>query len=328
MTLSTSDQLHAFVDDLERTLGTDVGYTLDCDSIILCGMGGSAITSDVVADLCSPTSRVPITVVRSPLLPSWVGRRTLAIISSYSGNTAETIEMYRRAVMKGCTIVVLTSGGILRSLAEGDGTHIMMIPEGLHPRHSIGYMIGYTLAIMNAAGCPDISDSIRSILPSLRSYRDMLEGDSSLARELAGRYLGHVPVICSDSRMKSVVFRWKTQFNENSKYIAFSNHIPEFIYRGMDSWSGYKGGNMALTVLTGIGDSASVADVISNLRDSGTDFMEIRLGGSSELEDMFRAIMLGDYISIYMADMRGIDSAEVKPVMLMKERLKGFDPGQ
>ena len=117
MTMSTSEQLHAFVDDLERTLGTDVGFSLDCDNIILCGMGGSAITSDVVADLCYMTSKVPITVVRSPLLPSWVGRRTLAVISSYSGNTAETIEMYRRAVMKGCTIVVLTSGGVLRTLA-------------------------------------------------------------------------------------------------------------------------------------------------------------------------------------------------------------------
>lgn len=325
--MSTYEQLHAFVDDLERTLGTDAGYDLDCDNIILCGMGGSAITSDVVADCCSKGSKVPITVVRSPLLPSWVGRRTLAVISSYSGNTAETIEMYNRAIAKGCTIVVLTSGGILKGLAERDGTHLMMIPEGLHPRHSIGYMIGYTLAIMNAAGCPDVSGSIRSILPSLRDYRDMLEGPKSLARDLALRYIDHVPVICSDSRMRSVVFRWKTQFNENSKYIAFCNQIPGFIYCGLDSWLGYKQGNAALTVLTGMGNTPAVEKVVTELKDSNTDFIEIQLGGASEMEDMFRAIMLGDFISIYMAEIRGIDSAEVKPVMLMKERLKSFHQG-
>ena len=324
MTLSTSEQLHAFVDDLERTLGTDLGYTLDCRDIILCGMGGSAITSDVVADLCSPVSDKQITVVRSPLLPSWVGRGTLAIISSYSGNTAETLEMYHRSMMKGCTVVVLTSGGKLLDMATRDGAHIMTLPEGLHPRHSIGYMIGYTLAIMKAAGCPDMSDSIHSILPSLRDYRSMLEGPMSIARTLASEYLDHVPVICSDSSMRSVVFRWKTQFNENSKYVAFCNQIPEFVYCGLESWKGSDDCNMALTVLKAYGDDPSVDRTIASLSDSGTVFRVIDLGGSSEMEDMFRAIMLGDYTSIYMADMRGIDSAEVKPVMLMKERLKGF----
>ena len=324
MALSTSEQLHAFVDDLGRTLGTDVGYTLNCRDIILCGMGGSAITSDVVADLCSPVSDKQITVVRSPLLPSWVGRGTLAIISSYSGNTAETLEMYHRAMMKGCTVVVLTSGGKLLEMATRDGAHIMTLPEGLHPRHSIGYMIGYTLAIMKAAGCPDMSDEIRSILPSLRDYRGMLEGPMSIARTLASEYLDHVPVICSDSRMRSVVFRWKTQFNENSKYVAFCNQLPEFAYCGLESWKGTDDGNMALTVLKAYGDDPSVDRAIDSLSGSGTVFRVIDLGGSSEMEDMFRAIMLGDFTSIYMAEMRGIDSAEVKPVMLMKERLKGF----
>lgn len=324
MVLSTSEQLHAFVDDLGRTLGTDAGCSLGCRDIILCGMGGSAITSDVVADICSSVCDKQITVVRSPLLPSWVGRGTLAVISSYSGNTAETLEMYHRAMMKGCTVVVLTSGGKLMEMAVRDGAHIMTLPEGLHPRHSIGYMIGYTLAIMKAAGCPDMSDAIRDILPSLRDYRSMLEGELSIARTLAAEYLDHVPVICSDSRMRSVVFRWKTQFNENSKYVAFCNQLPEFIHCGADSWAGVPDDNFSLTILRACGDDPSVDRAIDTLSDSGAVFRVIDLGGASEMEDMFRAIMLGDYISIYMAEMRGIDSAEVKPVMLMKGRLKGF----
>lgn len=326
MTLTTSEQLHNFVEDLNRTLDTRVNATVRCRNIVLCGMGGSAITSDVVADCCMASSKVPITVVKSPVLPSWVGRDTFALVSSYSGNTAETLEMYESARSRGCTVVAITSGGRLRELAERDGNSVMLLPEGLHPRHSIGYMIGYTLALMTAAGCTDVSDKIREIIPSLRRYRDSLEQEGSLAWELARHYLDHVPVVCSDSRLKSVVLRWKTQFNENSKYVAFCGPIPEFNYCGLDSWLHSARDNYALTILVSHDDEipgcdSSVSEAIGRLRGAGVPFREVVLGGSTSMEDMFRAIMLGDYTSIYMAEIRGIDSAEVKPVMLMKERL-------
>ena len=321
MTLSTSEQLHNFVDDLGRTLETAVPALPECTDVVLCGMGGSAITADVVADLCFPCSRVPITVVKCPVLPSWVGEGTLAVVSSYSGNTAETIEMYRRARDAGCTVVAITSGGILKDLAEEDGTVLMLLPDGLHPRHSIGYMIGYTLAVMRPYGCSCISDVIASMLPSLREYRDMLEGKGSIAYEMAGEYLDHVPVIGSDACLRSVAFRWKTQFNENSKYVAFCGTVPDFRYGALGSWIDGGRDNFSLTFLVGSDASDSLKAVMDSLDDGGCAYRRVDLGGSSPAEDLFRALMLGDYISIYMADMRGIDSAEVKPVQLMKKRL-------
>ena len=331
MTLSTSEQLHNFVDDLERTLDTDVPEVPRCRNVILCGMGGSAITSDIVADCCFCSSPLPITVQKSPLLPNWVGKGTLAVISSYSGNTAETIEMYERARDRGCTVVAITSGGKLLELARRDGRIAMTLPEGLHPRHAIGYMIGYTLRIMNSAGCPDISDEIRSILPSLRDYRDALEREDSMAHRLASEILDHVPFVLAESRLKSVVLRWKTQFNENSKYVAFCSSVPEFRYCGLESWTLVSQENFKPILLEGCEASRgcvgrSVAAVKQALKDSGKEFTDIVLGGANEMEDMFRAIMLGDYTSIFMAELRGIDSAEVKPVMLMKERLKTRPP--
>ncbi|MBQ8180263.1 MAG: hypothetical protein IJ026_07530 [Candidatus Methanomethylophilaceae archaeon] len=325
---TTLEQLHNFVDDLGNTLDTVFPGDIRCGNIILCGMGGSAITADVVADCCSPSSVKPITVVKSPVLPSWVGGETLAIVSSYSGNTAETIEMYRCACDAGCTVVAITSGGVLGQLAESDGRPIMVLPKGLHPRHSIGYMIGYTLAVMRAAGCPDVSDEVRRVLPELRAYRDSLEGEGSMAVELASLYMGHVPVVCSDSGLKSVVLRWKTQFNENSKYVAFCSPIPEFNHCGLGSWLDDHRDNYALTVLvTGV-DRASgpVADAMSRLDSAGVPYRRIDMDGSSPMADMLMAVMLGDYTSVRMAEMRGIDPAEVKPVMLMKERLSRRHP--
>ena len=118
--ISTRDQLFHFTDDLEASLDYDPGETFDCDNIILCGVGGSAVSGDFAADCCFTESLVPIRLSKYPDLPSWVGPRTLAVVSSYSGNTAETMEMYRQAKTRGSTVVAVTSGvaGLLLSAQE------------------------------------------------------------------------------------------------------------------------------------------------------------------------------------------------------------------
>lgn len=325
--IPTDVQLFRFVDDLESSLGFDPGTVFECDNIILCGVGGSAVSSDFATDCCFMDSAKPIRLVKYPDLPSWVSERTLAVISSYSGNTAETLEMYRQAKMKGCTVVAITSGGALREEATKEGDGLVMLPEGMHPRHAIGYMIGYTLAVIHAAGGPDLSERIRSFIPSLRRYRDeVVLGEEGLASEMAEEFIGSVPVICSDSSMRSVAFRWKTQINENSKYVAFCDSEPTLSTNDLRAWSGSCHDECVLTFLVGCDDRMCVGtetmeSAIGELRESGVRLRVVRLGGLSTLENMFRAIILGDYISVDMAGLRGIDPAEVRPVMQMKEKL-------
>ena len=327
--IPTDVQLFNFVDDLEASLGFDPGSRYDCDNIILCGVGGSAVSSDFATDCCLVDSVKPIRLIKYPDLPSWASDRTLAVISSYSGNTAETLEMYRQAKSKGCAVVAITSGGALKEEAVRGGDELVMLPEGMHPRHAIGYMIGYTLAVIHAAGGPDLSDAIRGFIPSLRRYRDgTVLGDGGLASDLAREYLGSVPVICSDSSMRSVAFRWKTQINENSKYVAFCDSEPTFSINDLRAWASSDHGECVLTFLVGCDDrmcvgTGTMESAIRELQSSGVRMRVIRLGGSSTLENMFRAIILGDYVSVDMANLRGMDPAEVRPVMLMKEKLAG-----
>lgn len=319
MTQSTSEQLFHFTDDLERSLCYDPGRSFDCDDIVLCGVGGSAVSGYFVEDCCFTESPKPIRLVRYPALPSWAGPRTLAIVSSYSGNTAETLEMYRQAKERGCMVSVVTSGGRLRAEAEAAGDHLALLPEGMHPRHAIGFMIGYTLAVMRAAGCLGVSDRIRSLIPSIRGFRDEVSADDGPARRLARMFEGHVPVVCAESYMSSVAFRWKTQINENSKFVAFCESSPLFNSTAMGGWSGEVRGNYILVVLRGAeGESHALDSLVSSLPGNA---VAVDLGGSSHMDNMFRAIVLGDYISMFMAEARGIDPAEVRPVMQMKEKL-------
>ena len=325
--ISTRDQLFHFTDDLEASLDYDPGETFDCDNIILCGVGGSAVSGDFAADCCFTESLVPIRLSKYPDLPSWVGPRTLAVVSSYSGNTAETMEMYRQAKTRGSTVVAVTSGGQLKAAAEGAGDKLVLLPEGMHPRHAIGYMIGYTLAVIHAAGGPDLSDRIKDFIPALREFRDEHALPSGcLARRLATELSRKVPVICSDSSMRSVAFRWKTQVNENSKFVAFCDSAPLLNRGSLATWCDTIRENYLLILLVGADDSMCnntlyLEAAAATLRESEAHVEVIRLGGSSTLENMFRAIILGDYMSIYMAERRGIDAAEVRPVMQMKAKL-------
>ena len=323
MTQSTAEQLFHFIDDLESSLSYDPGRTFECDNIVLCGVGGSAVSGYFAADCCFTESPKPIRLVRYPSLPSWAGPRTLAVVSSYSGNTAETMEMYREAKERGCLVSVVTSGGKLRAAAESAGDHLALLPEGMHPRHAIGFMIGYTLAILRSAGCPDVSERIRSFIPSLRGFRDTVSADGGQARALAGLFRGKVPVVCADSSMASVAFRWKTQINENSKFVAFCESAPLFNAHAMKGWTAAPE-DYILVLLNGTRDSAATPDLgraFTSLEGWKGDIVMVGLMGESHLENMFRAIILGDYISMYMAEDRGIDPAEVRPVMQMKAKL-------
>ena len=328
--ISTRDQLFHFTDDLEASLDYDPGETFDCDNIILCGVGGSAVSGDFAADCCFTESVKPIRLSKYPDLPRWVGSRTLAIVSSYSGNTVETMEMYRQAKERGCIVVAVTSGGLLRVAAEGAGDKLVLLPEGMHPRHAIGFMIGYTLAVIHAAGGPDLSGRIKEFIPALKLFRDEVALPSGcLARQLAADLAGKVPVICSDSSMRSVAFRWKTQINENSKFVAFCDSVPSFNRGSLATWCETIRDNYLLILLVGTDDSmcnntSYLEAAASTLRESEAPVKVIRLGGDSTLENMFRAIILGDYMSIYMAERRGVDAAEVRPVMQMKAKLSNL----
>ncbi len=319
------EQLHGFVDDLERSMHFKLDTEIDCDSIILCGVGGSAVSGDFAADCCYCESVKPIVLVKYPELPEWVDGRTLAVISSYSGNTAETLYMREQAVARGCTIVNVTSGGKLKEVAEQNGEMLITLPRDMQPRHAVGYMIGYTLEVIRVAGGPDLTDRILGFIPSLRTYRDSNAlGEGCQAKVLAETLMDHVPVVCSDACMRSVAYRWKTQFNENAKYVAFCDSEPGFGLESLDLWVGGAGGSCIPVLLIGCDGpegSNTLEDAVERLDGSGIPYVAVRLGGRSDLENMFRAIILGDYVSMYMAHIRGIDPAEVRPVMQLKAKL-------
>ncbi len=311
--LTAYEQLHGFLDDLESSLDLELP-DYDCDNIVLCGMGGSAISGSITADIFNPYSKKYIHTLRNPMIPKWMNERTLAVISSYSGNTLETIRMYERAKAQGCMIIVMTAGGKLIDMAEKDGYLLMRIKPGMDPRHSIGYMIGYLACIMKHTGT-DLTEKFREAIPKLREYRDVLEKDDSRAYKIAENLKNKVIMLLFDGGMKSVALRWKSELTENSKYIAMTKPLSDFDTPLNDNFSHNA---LHAVILTKDADSHFTLAATERLKSASIGYELLERHTDSEIYDILSMIMLGDYSSLRMAEDRNADPRDVWPIMKLK----------
>ncbi len=325
MTQATS-KLHEFLDDLRSTINTKIDLEgFKAKDVFMGGMGGSAISANIVANCCSSYMDIPISVNRSPVVPKWVGKDTLAIISTYSGNTEETLEMYERIKQIGARIVVITAGGKIEAMAKEDGHPVLKVPTGFEPRYSAGYMIGYIAAVLASIGYPEFRNRMVAFLPSLENYRNYLEAPGSLADLLAQKYCDCVPVICCENKFKSVSLRWRAAFNENAKTMCFETSLSEFNAFETTPWASYKGNRMRLIVLCGEDDLASgglVKRAVQNIESLGFQFDLVAIAGTTHEERLFRALILGDYVTIYIAEAAGIDPEITTVISELKKRIR------
>ena len=111
----------------------------EINSIVIAGMGGSAIGGDVVSILEKENINIPFAVSRGYSIPNWVNENTLVICSSYSGNTEETLSVLDEALIKNAIICGVTTGGILADILKENDKDIVIIPGGLQPRAALAF---------------------------------------------------------------------------------------------------------------------------------------------------------------------------------------------
>jgi glucose/mannose-6-phosphate isomerase len=88
------------------------------DSVVILGMGGSAIGGDLLNSIAIGEAGLPILVHRDYDLPAFVDDKTLVIASSYSGNTEETLSSFEKALKTGAKKLAITTGGELKAIAN------------------------------------------------------------------------------------------------------------------------------------------------------------------------------------------------------------------
>ena len=330
---SMAREIYNFVDNLEYALQRKTTIDVDIERIMICGMGGSAIGGDVIRDCVVREAKYPISVQRFPELPKWVDKKTFIVISSYSGNTRETLSMYRQAMERGCPILIMASGGELERLGIENGQEIIKMAGGLQPRSTLGLNIGYLAGVMDALCGTRCREDMIDLLPSLRKVREKLNLEMNDAKKIAIAIHGRVPIIYSTSGIYASAMRWKSQINENSKMMTFSGSVPEFNHNEIAGWS--EGELRVKCVPVFLYESSApkmlkkMADAsISSMKKYGQDVKVVRIRGKTPVERTLRSIMIGDYVSLYLAELKGVDPMDVQPINEFKYRLSLIMPGR
>lgn len=320
-------EIGGFADDLSEALNISTGITKKYKHVMICGMGASAIGGALLVDAMYYSSKVSIEVVKTMDLPAWVDGDTLLVVCSYSGNTYETLQMYKDAIKSGLDVIAITHGGELKTLCIQNKTPLLRIGgELIQPRSALGWFLGILGGIVEDVGGPSVRSQLRSLLPHVFGYLSEFQADGNYAYTVAMRIKGKIPVIYGAPNLSAMALRMKTQLNENSKVIAFSGILPEFNHNEIVGW--YEDNQKysfhpVLVVDDAYEDIASIIKATKGLlvsRDVDLDILKVK--GDSVLERNIYAVIFGDYVSLYLASMREVDPCNVDPIVDLKARMR------
>ncbi|HMS97127.1 MAG TPA: bifunctional phosphoglucose/phosphomannose isomerase [Saprospiraceae bacterium] len=299
-------------------------HTQEINKVYVAGMGGSGIGANFVAEFIVGECKLPYIIGKGYDSPAFVDKNTLYIASSYSGNTEETLSALAQVADSGAKIVCISGGGKLIALAKERGYDYIQMPgDWPSPRACLGYSLVqqlYVLYKLNIIGRTTI-DQIKSSIDLIKYDQDEIKNK---AEKIAALIKGKIPVIYTSDRMEAVAVRFRQQINENSKFLAWHHVIPEMNHNELVGWKDvYE--NIAVIYFRNKDDFRRNAvrmdinkEVISKYCDS---IIEIYSKGQSLVEKSMYFVHLGDWVSWYLAELRGVDALEVNVIDHLKGEL-------
>lgn len=326
--MKMNDYINDFTNHLTKAM--EIGNSSELNkinnqfsNILICGLGGSGIGGTIVNDIVSPLVGIPILSTKDYSIPNFVDENTLVIVSSYSGNTEETIYALEKCKGRNAEICIITSGGKLKNIAEENNYNHILIPGGQPPRAMFGYAFTELFFVLNHYGI--INDSFKSDFKKSISLLDLeKENIQKEAQELAKRIYKQTPVIYVANGFEGVAIRFRQQINENSKMLAWHNVVPEMNHNELLGWR------------TNVNDLAVVyfrnkcdykrnqirmdinKKVISKFTNNIT---EVWSKGDTVLANSLYHINLGDWASWYLSEMNNVDAIEIDVINFLKGEL-------
>ena len=311
-------------------------------NVVIAGMGGSAVSGDILLGLYAQQLKLPVEVKRGYALPAHVGEKSLVVVISYSGNTEEALQVLKsaekqspEAIRKGgkAKIAVITSGGKLAEIAEKKKYPKIMIPADLQPRAALGYLFFALQTIFESTGLISVTakakeETVKILNRLTEEYAPSVPTIKNKAKQLAQKLFRKIPLILGAEGITwAAAYRWKTQFNENSSGMAFCSLLPEMNHNEIVGLNNLVRTNndFVLIVLRDDKDNERIKKRIeitkSILAPKLAGIVQIEAEGVSSLAKMFSLILMGDFVSTYLAVLTGVDPAEIDIITRLKKEL-------
>lgn len=303
--------------------------------VVIAGMGGSGLAATMAKTW--PGLTVPLEVVHDYKLPDFIDEHTLLICSSYSGNTEETLACIEKALEERAPaelkpmIVVVAAGGKLQEIANEQGLPSIALPGGFQPRMTLGYQLRALCEIFNQANLCDgaleqLSEAANLMHEKTKDLIPSVPTSNNQAKQLALELAGSSIVVYSGPFLSSAAYKWKINFNENAKTVAWQGTIPEFNHNEFLGWTSHP-----------VDKPYKVVDLRSNLEHprvqkrfevteqllSGRRPAPIIVNavGATPLQQLLWTVQLGDFVSLYLALLNGLNPTPVDLIEKFKKAL-------
>jgi len=302
----------------------------DVRNVTVLGMGGSAIGGEFAGALLADDLKVPLAVHRDYGLPGYVGRDSLVIASSFSGNTEETLSGFDEAKKRGAKVIAITTGGRLAD--EAKTLRLPLITFGYHaqPRAALGYSLTLVLGTLGKLGLArDMGQEIEQALADVARLEERVHEGARTndAKAMAIELVGRIPVVFGAGVMGVMARRVKDQWNENAKNWAHYDVMSELNHNAVVGFPHPVIAREAQVVLLLRSRRDNPRhrvrfDVTKELLDRAQiPSKELRFEGSSMLSEVLQMTYFTDYVSFYVALLNGADPTPVTSIDYLKDRL-------
>lgn len=301
----------------------------EIEQIVFCGMGGSAIAADVIIDWLIDRLKIPSLVVRDARLPRFVNKTTLVVALSYSGETTETLSLYKAAMSRGCFTFAISTGGSLIDLCRRHESPFLTIRPSVSPRAALFQMVGACSIVLEETGLASrlssaVGEAAKEVSELRRLYASTNKSSVNKAKQFAYSVKDGLPVVYALQRMACVARRFKNQLNENSKIPAKFDLLPESGHNEVEAW--HDASNLIPLLIRDPGESSFERKIMDGFKRTITNAaktkaLEVRTRSNSSLGRLLCPIFFLDYVSIYLALLRGVDPT---PTVLIREFRKSI----
>ncbi len=305
-------------------------------NVVVCGMGGSALGGRIVDCLFTDSLRGSIEVFTGYNVPDYVGPETLVILSSYSGNTEETLQAAKEAIKRNACSFIIASGGKLAEFASKEKLPAYIFNPvhnpSAQPRMGLGYSLTSILNLLARCGFISLSEeeidkSVEMMRGLVKEYDVLSPQSANLAKRLSERLLGKLPILVASEHLAGSTHAFKNQLNENAKTFATSFDIPELNHHLLEGLSNPRSMKPLMHFIffesklypENIRKRYNLTKDIVEKNDISAEIYE--LTGSTKVIQVYELLTLSSYVSFYLAMIYGIDPAPIPWVDYFKNKL-------
>ena len=301
----------------------EISYN-EIDHIVFSGVGGSGAIGDLFSSILSK-STIHVSTVKGYLLPKTVDKNTLIVVTSVSGNTAETLTVLASAEKLDCNLIAFSSGGKMEEFCKKNQINFRKIDLIHSPRSSFVNFTYSILKILNST-LPIEKSGITESIHELENIKKQISSsnlsDSNPAMSLAS-WISEIPLIYYPYGLESAATRFKSSLQENTKTHVIIEDIIEASHNGIVSWE--KPSMVQPILLRGQDDYIKTKERFEIIKEyfveNNIDFKEIFSVSGNILTKLITLIYMLDYTSIYKAILSKTDPSPVNSIDFVKRRL-------